>query len=191
MVKVVRDRQTVKTLHLHFIFMKTILLGFFVVLACFSSGAQTLKKYSISNSGCSLYNYCASKFTLDYSEDSSKVYTGECTVAGVTYGVICIKLLNEIPDLTDAEDLMITYLDHLKGSFQVIKAAGYGHGHSLKGREDTRGVVDYWTDNAGDRWKIKSWTDGKFIGFMYTYSSKELPEAKVNAFLDSFRLPGM
>ena len=171
--------------------MKTFPLVFLFILGSLASDSQTLKKYPIGKSGCSLYSYCISKFTLDYSEDSSRVYTGECTVGGITYGVICIKLLTEVEDLTDAEDLMITYLDHLKSSFEIIKAAGYGRGHQLKGREDTRGLVDYWQDKSGDKWKIKSYTDGKFIGFMYTYSKKILPETKVNVFLDSFRLPGM
>ena len=155
------------------------------------SSAQALKNYPISNTGCSIYNYCDTKFKLDYSEDSSKVYTGECSVGGVTYGVICIKLLNAVSNVDEAEDLMLSYLDHLKGSLQIVKVAGWGKGHRLKGREDTRGVIDYWQDNSGDQWKIKSWTDGSFIGFMYAYSAKELPEQKVNVFLDGFRLPGM
>lgn len=169
--------------------MKTFLF-ILLFITTYSVQAQTLKKYTIGSSGCSLSNYCPSKFTLDYSEDSSKVYTGECEVSGVTYGVICIQLLNEITDLTDAEVLMISYISHLKGSFNIIKSAGYGYGHTVKDRpDDTRGVIDYWTDSAGDQWKIKSYTDGRFIGFMYAYSKKALPEQKVNVFLDSFRLP--
>ncbi len=127
---------------------------------------------------------------MEYSEDSSKVYTGECSVSGITYGVICIKLLTEVPDLADAEVLMMSYINHLRESFHIIKSAGYGYGHHVKDHEDdTRGVIDYWTDEDGDQWKIKSYTDGRFIGFMYAYSAKELPEQKVNVFLDSFRLP--
>ena len=156
----------------------------------FSGGAQSLKKYPIGKSGCSIYNYCLTKFTVDYSEDSSSVYTGECELSGITYGVICVKLLHEVKDLGDAEALLVTYLSHLKTSFNIIKSAGLGYGHYVTGREeDTRGVIDYWTDNAGDQWKIKAYTDGKFIGFMYAYSKEPLPEGKVNVFLDGFRLP--
>ncbi len=153
--------------------------------------AQSLKKYPVSNSGCYLYSYCESKYDVDYSDDSSKVYTGECIIGDVTYGIICIKLLTVVPDLVAAEELMVSYADYLKSSFNIQKSAGYGRGHRLKNNENTRGIIDYWEDKELDKWKIKAWTDGKFIGFMYAYSKKDLPEAKVNVFLESFRFPGM
>ena len=159
------------------------------LISLFFTQAQSLKKYPIGNSGCSFYNYCESKIEVDYSTDSSKVYTGECTVNGVAYGVICVKLFIQVEDLDDAEELMISYLDHLKTSFVITKASGYGKGQKLKDNPQARGVVDYWRDNENDYWKIKSWTDGKFIGFMYAYSKKELPTQKVDVFLESFRLP--
>ena len=170
--------------------MKTALL-LIVSFAITSLNAQSLKKYPVSNSGCYIYSYCESKYDIDYSEDSSKVYTGECTSGEVTYGIICIKLLLPVTDLAAAEDLMISYVDYLKVSFDIKKSAGYGKGHTLNNNEHTRGIIDYWEDKELDKWKIKAWTDGKYIGFLYAYSKKELPEVKVNVFLDSFRLPGM
>jgi len=167
----------------------TLLFAFFLFTA--GAGAQGLKKYPVSNSGCYLYSYCESKYDVDYSEDSSKVFTGECVAGDVTYGVICVKLLNAINDLGAAEELMVSYVDFLKTSFDIKKTAGYGRGHRLNNNENTRGILDYWEDGELDKWKIKAWTDGKYIGFMYAYSRKELPEAKVNVFLESFRLPGM
>lgn len=171
--------------------MKLFLLIAFYLIAAVPGSSQSLKKYPISSSGCSLYSYCSSKYDVAYSEDSSKVYTGECAVGDVTYGVICIKLLNPISDLNAAEELMISYVDFLKGSFEIKTATGYGKGHRLNNDEGTRGILDYWEDSDFDKWKIKAWTDGMFISFMYAYSSKELPEAKVNVFLDSFRFAGM
>ena len=170
--------------------MKTILLPLVLLIAATIQG-QNLRKYAISNSTCSLYNYCESKYDVDYSEDSSKVYTGECKVGDVTYGVICIKLLRSVDDLQAAEDLMVSYVDYLKVSFDIKSAAGYGKGHRLANNENTRGILDYWEDKTLDKWKIKAWTDGRFIGFLYAYSKKELPENKVNLFLESFRFPGM
>ena len=169
-----------------------IILSFTLSFLCtFTGFTQSLKKYPIGNSGCSLYIYCEPKFTVEKSTDSSLVYTGECVKDDISYGIVCVKLLNPVSDLTMAEDLVISYLDYLKENFNIINAAGYGKGHRLNNKENTRGILDYWEDKDKDKWKIKAWTDGKFIGFMYAYSKKELPEAKVNVFLDSFRLPGM
>ncbi len=159
------------------------------LLVSASSQAQGLKKYAIGDSGCSFYNYCESKFKVDYSSDSSKVFTGECKIGDVTYGVICVTLLDPVIDLVAAEDLMIAYVDYLKSSFSIEKAAGYGKGHRLNNDANTRGILDYWEDAENDKWKIKAWTDGRYIGFMFAYSSKDLSEPKVNAFLDGFRLP--
>jgi hypothetical protein len=169
--------------------MKLVLLTLSVLLIQ-SLNAQSLKKYPISNSGCSLYLYCdPKKFDFDYSEDSSKVYTGECFNNDVIYGVICIQLLRPITDLEAAEEMMISYLDFLKADFSVRTAAGYGKGHRLNQDESTRGIIDYWKDGEERNWKIKAWTNGKYIGVLYANSAKELAEAKVNVFLDGFRFP--
>lgn len=171
--------------------MKTLFLLLCFAFFSWGASAQGLKKYAIANSGCSLYSYCESKYKTEFSADSSTLFRGECVNGGVTYGVICVKLLNPVENLVMAEDLMISYVDYLKQSFDIKQAAGYGKGYVLNGYNETRGILDYWKDAAGDQWKITAWTDGRFIGFMYAYSKNTLPEEKVNAFLEGFRLPGM
>ena len=155
------------------------------------SRAQSLKKVPIGNSGCSVYTFCEFKFEKDYSEDSSLIYTGECEKDGVHFGLICVKLANPVDDLDRAEESMVSYLDYLKTSFKILKSAGYGRGHRLINNENTRGVIDYWEDSDKNYWKVKAWTDGKFIGVLYGYSAKEPNEIKTDAFLESFRFPGM
>ena len=164
-------------------------LIFLSLLTALSSFSQSLKKIAIGNSGCSLYSYCPLKIEMAPSKDSSIIYTGECVSEAVSYGVICVKLLHPRTDLSQAEELMVAYLDYLKASFDITSAAGYGKGHRLNNNENTRGILDYWEDKERNKWKVKAWTDGKFIGVMYVFSKKELPESKVNVFLDSFRLP--
>jgi hypothetical protein len=168
-------------------------LTFFVILTLTLGIAhsQTLKKYAVSNSGCSVYMYCdPGKFDVDFSEDSSKVYTAQCDKDGVTYGIICIKLLVPVSELNSAEELVISYLDYLKADFHIKKAAGYGKGHQLSSNPNTRGILDYWDDADGNHWKVKAWTDGKIIGVLFAYSKKELVETKADVFLNSFKLPG-
>lgn len=169
---------------------KWLLPSFFLIANCCSG--QTIKKYSISNSGCSIYMYCEPpRFDIDKSEDSSLVYTSECPANGVLYGVICIKLLEAVNDLKKAEELVSDYLDYLKLNFEIKKATGYGKDHRLNNNENTRGIIDYWEDAQKNNWKVKAWTDGKFIGVLYAHSVKELPETKVDVFLNGLRFPGM
>ncbi len=152
---------------------------------------QSLKKYAISTSGCSAYLFCdpTSSFSHEKSQDSSDVYTCECTNDGTNYGVICVKLKEKIDDLTDAESVLIAYLDFLKNQFGVNKSTGYGKGHRLKNNENTRGVIDYWEDKDGISYKIKGWADGKYIAVLYAAKKGELAETKVNIFLESLSLP--
>lgn len=161
-----------------------------IILYSLPVASQSLKKIPVSNSGCSIYTYCDIKFEESKSRDSSIVYAGECTRDSIAYGVICVQLITPPENLQMAEDLLMAYLDFLKESFEIIQSAGYGKGHRLTNNENTRGLLDYWKDKEKNNWKVKGWTDGKFIAVLYVYSLKTLPEPKVNLFLDGFRLPG-
>jgi hypothetical protein len=103
--------------------------------------------------------------------------------------VICVKLLNAVADINQAEDLVVAYLDYLKKSFNIEHAVGYGKGNLLNNNEHTRGVIDYWKDKDNNNFKVKAWTNGKFIGVVYAYAKKELPETTVDVVLNSFRFP--
>ena len=152
-----------------------------------SSSAQLIKKYQVGNSGCSVYMYCDPKeFEVSYSEDSSMIWTAECGQGDYTYGVINVQLKQPVSDLEDAQNLIVSYLDFLKGEFGIRSAVGYGKGNRLKDNPDTRGVIDYWEDESGNRWKVRGWTDGNFLAVLYVYSAKELQETKINLFLDGF-----
>jgi hypothetical protein len=161
------------------------------LIAAFAGNTQLLKKYPVSNSGCSYYNYCESKFDISKSQDSSTIYMGECSSGDISYGIICVQLIAPLTDLSMAESVMIAYLDYLKQSLNIINAAGYGKGHILKDNTQTRGLLDYWEDNKKNKWNVKSWTDGNYIAVLYAYSLKPLSETKINLYLDGFRFPDM
>ena len=175
--------------------MRALIIISISIIAVSGLHAQSLKKYQVGNSGCSAYFFCnPGAFALEKSPDSSYVYTAECVGAdSLNYGIICLKFSASATtsDLQTAEDVLISYLDYLKTSLNIVSAAGYGKGHRLKNREDTRGVIDYWKDKDGYKWKIKGWTNGKNLAVLYVYSKGDLPETRVNIFLDGLVLPGM
>jgi hypothetical protein len=72
---------------------------------------QSLKKYPISNSGCSAYFFCdPGSITHEKSPDSSDVYTGKCSKDAVSYGIICVRLKDKINDLGAGEEMLVSYL---------------------------------------------------------------------------------
>jgi hypothetical protein len=171
--------------------MKRLFLLLIFPLFIFYSHAQIIKKYPVNKSGCFVYMFCDPvKFDEDYSQDSSKVYTATCTKDEIHYGVICAKLLKPVDDLDEAQELAAAYLDYLKVDFEIKSAVGYGKGNHLNSNENTRGIVDYWKDKENNNWKVKAWTDGKFIAVLYTYTKTEVPD-KADVFLNSLRFPGM
>ncbi|MFZ1529032.1 MAG: hypothetical protein WAT19_09795 [Ferruginibacter sp.] len=160
----------------------------FTMITC--SYSQAIKKYEIGQSGCQAYFFCdPGTFDISHSEDSSVVYQGVCINNETAYGIICVKLKTPIADLPGAEDLLGSYMDYLKTAFKIKSFTGYGKGHQLRNNENTRGMIDYWKDEEGKDWKVKGWTDGKYMAVLYAYSSKELTETKVNVFLDGLVLP--
>lgn len=172
--------------------MKRISAVLIIIFLAGTAYGQSLKKYPISKSGCSAYFFCdPGTFGLEKSPDSSDVYTGECGSDEAFYGLICVKLKEKIAELTVSEETLVAYLDYLKTNLSITGSAGYGKGHRLKNSEATRGIIDYWKDKDGDNWKIKGWTDGKYMVVLYVYSKKELNESKANVFLDGLVLPGI
>ena len=175
--------------------MKHRLLLLLLVLSTLSSIGQSLKKIPIQdphkNSGCAVYAFCQIPFTLTKSQDSADVYLGDCTLDNLTYGVICVKLGPDavLTDLNASEALLISYMDYLKANFSITQAAGYGKGHTLRNNENTRGVVDYWEDAEKNKWKVKGWTNNDFICVLFVYSKLELPEQKIDAFLNGLVFP--
>ncbi len=166
-------------------------IGIFMFI-CVIAHSQSLKKYPIGNTGCSVYAFCSlENFDSSKSQDSSDVFTAGCEKEDLHYGVILIKLTEKIQSLSDAEATAIAYLDFLKTTFSISSAVGYGKGHILRNNNDTRGVIDYWKDEENNNWKIKAWTDGQFIAVLYAYTANELPDTKLNVFLDGFRFKGM
>jgi hypothetical protein len=131
-------------------------------------------------------------FDASYSEDSSVVYTGECSPDSTVYGLICVKLKEPVEAGAVSESLMISYLDYLKTVLKVKSSVGYGKGHTMENYAIAKGVIDYWKDEKNNDWKIKGWTDGKIIVMMYVYEKGVLEyKPKHDLFLNGFRFPGM
>ncbi|OSZ79904.1 hypothetical protein CAP36_01150 [Chitinophagaceae bacterium IBVUCB2] len=149
-------------------------------------------KVAISTTGCTVEVFCfPGRFDAYDLEDGSTVYADDCVKDGITWGIYLVKLVKPVDDLAAAEDTVISYLDFMKLDNGIVKSKGYNKGHTLNKDQTTRGVYDTWDDVDKEKWKIKAWTNGKFIAVLYVHSAKELPEKKVELFLEGLRFPGM
>ncbi|MBI2730657.1 MAG: hypothetical protein HYX40_07900 [Sphingobacteriales bacterium] len=158
----------------------------------FNAHSQQLKKYPVAKTGCSVYMFCdPGNFETSYSEDSSKVITGECIKDGFSYGLIYVQLKEIIHSKEDAEGLLESYLNFLKGQFTIREAAGYGKGMHLKEREDIIGMIDYWQSEDNQHWSIQGWTDGKILTVLYVKGSEQADYNKQQLFFKGFLFPGM
>lgn len=166
---------------------------FWVNLAAglFMANAQSPYHISISTTGCTLDVYCLpGRFDTYDLEDGSTVFADDCEKDGVSWGIYCVKLKNPIADLEAAQDTLVTYLDFLKLDYGIVRASGYDKGHRLNKNDSTRGIFDTWDDAEKNKWKVKAWTDGRFICVLHAHSEKELPEKKTELFFESLRFPG-
>ncbi len=174
------------------IIMRHTLLSLLLLFTIVNSSAQDASKIAISNTGCTAEVFCfPGRFDVYDIEDESTVYASDCDKEGIMYGIYCVKLKKAIHDLDAAEDTIKAYLDFLKLDYGIVKAKGYDNGHKLNKDNNTRGIFDTWDDVDKNKWKVRAWTNGNFICIMHMHSQKEMPDKKVDVFLNGLRFPGM
>ena len=180
---------------------KSVFTCFFLLFflpALFSQTEETtspkiprLNKTEIGQSGCAAYlPEGMPEFGLDKSEDSSDVYTSEMAIDSFVFGCIAVRFSQPFTNSTpeEMEELLVSYMEFLKGPFGISAATGYGKGHRLDGFPEARGVIDYWGDGKGNQYAVKGWINQKYIGFLYVGGVREYPYHSLQQmYLDGFR----
>jgi hypothetical protein len=147
-------------------------------------------KYQVGETG--YYSYFPGdpgKFDIQKSEDGLLLYVGEIEIQACKYGLVLVLLEDKFFDAGKEQllDLLISYMDHLKSSFEITGSAGYGKGHTQELNPEVQGVIDFWEDAIGIQFAVKGWIDNKALGFLYI-SAKKLPNINYqNLFLNGFR----
>jgi hypothetical protein len=115
-------------------------------------------------------------------------YIGECFSGKAGYGVLYIKLKERIW-IEDAETMLSYYISRLQEPFNIAHNTGIGYCISIDQEKDNRKLVDYWQDELGIDWKLKGYTNGKFIAVLYVQNISEIDVDKQDLFLDSLQFP--
>ena len=170
--------------------MKKMVLFLFLLSGCISAvHAQQLKRCAVGKSGCSVAFYCdPGKFESTISKDSSVVYSGECVSGDVTYELICVKLVKKAPGPDVASQVLLQYLDYLKGAYEVASAAGY-KGLTLKKSANTQGISDLWRDKDNNFMSVRGFTNGRYLAVLMTISPAQLTAGVTDPFLESIVFP--
>jgi hypothetical protein len=139
----------------------------------------------IADSGCSVQLTSGRiSFETTETEEGDRLHYAEHWDRNVTYGILCATLSEDI-GVDEAQDVMINYINRLRGPFYAV----HNIGPDLSGQKDAPEVislVDYWQDGDGLDWKVKGYTNGSIIAVLYVRNINEVPVEKQDQFLDSF-----
>jgi len=98
--------------------------------------------------------------------------------------MICIAMKSRY-SLDTATGMLSSYMEKLKGPFAVFHSAGAATEADWNST-DSSSLVDYWQDASGADWKVKGYTNGRFLAVLYVSNINEADSARQDQFLDSF-----
>ncbi|RNA61641.1 hypothetical protein D1631_06715 [Chryseobacterium nematophagum] len=169
---------------------KFLILNVFILItsiSLFHSQVPKFMKYSVSDSGASLYIPGEPKWEKSLSEDQSDVYTTEVNFNNVTYGAVVVKFASP---LTNVEYVLAGYLKHLNENFFLLtKASDIGKGHSLEKYPDAKGILEYGENANGENYTIKCWGTTKMFAILYIRSTSEVNYNYQEMYFKGFRFP--
>lgn len=163
-----------------------------LLLCSISLGAQTysMKKYDIGTTGCQVYLYAEPLFAMSLSEDSAEVWTGEVEKEGFSYSVICVRFHENMQsNEQELTNLLTSYLDFLKGQFNITASAGYGAGHRLGERTDIFGIIDFWEDAESVQYKVMGWVNNEYLTVQVVSGATEPDYTLCNNFFQGMVFP--
>ncbi|MFL5811505.1 MAG: hypothetical protein ACJ749_18420 [Flavisolibacter sp.] len=148
------------------------------------SSSKKFKNFFIGKTGCSALLLSSSDFQSTITVSGDKLYFSEFSENKVTYGIICIHL-REACELDEASKMLHNYLGKLMGPFYIL--------HNTGAQKDvdwntvsSKTLVDYWQDGDKQDWKVKGYTDGRFMAVLYVKNISHVEVRKQDLFLDSF-----
>jgi hypothetical protein len=148
------------------------------------STSKKLKNFFIGNTGCSALLLSSSDFQSTQTASGDELYFSEFNEKEVSYGIICIHLKDDC-DLDEASEMLHTYMEKLMAPFYILHNTGIQKDVDWNS-VSTKSLVDYWQDSDSRDWKVKGYTDGRFMAVLYVKNISMVEVRKQDLFLDSF-----
>lgn len=174
--------------------MKNLLLSLIVFTVSCSALAQKtprFAKFQIKETGAFAYFPSEPNWEISVSPDGSTLYTGEVIHDEHNYGMILVKLSEDMgSDSTAWEGTLTAYIEFLNGSvFEFKESTPLGYGHTLESHPAAIGVIEYGVDKDNSEFKVKGWANSRFIAIMYVGNIKDMNMNFQELFLNGFRFP--
>ena len=148
------------------------------------SAPRKFRSCFIGDTGCSVLVFSEDKFDQTKTENGDDLYFYESTEEKVTYGIICISM-KETLGLDKATLMLEHYINKLKSPLQILHHTGIAPDEDWN-TADSRTVTDYWQDRSKTDWKVKGYTNGRYIAVLYVKNIGQVAVNKQDLFLDSF-----
>jgi|GEM_PF-1443366 len=170
--------------------MENLILLLSAVFAYQSRTPKKLTRVSIPETDVTLLLPANFKgFNRTRTSQGDEFFIGESFSGKVSYGVLYIKL-GETYAIEDAETMLSYYISRLQEPFNIAHNTGVGYCISIDQTSGMKKLVDYWQDEFGIDWKLKGYTNGRFIAVLYVQNITEIEVEKQDMFLDSLELSG-
>jgi hypothetical protein len=183
--------------------MKNFFVKYFSVLSLvlFSFSVQQLhaglpewQKIDIGDSGCKAYfPGTLPEAEVTYSHDGSKMYIVDLLTDywGDFRFVTITVVLKDGTFIGQEEEMLMAYMDFLKGQFGVNASANYGRGHTLSTHPSANGVINFWGCENGDKIRTTGWAAENILTVMMIIGSEEFEHYNIaEMFFKGFRFPG-
>ena len=133
--------------------------------------------------GCStLLHSSARRLHVRHTRDGDKLYFNAYSADGVVYGIVCVQM-KEVYTIEKAESILAQFIARARKPLHIVC--------DMEMEVTTTNclvtISDYWQDRAGIDWKIKGYTNGKTIGFLYVKNISDTSVKNHDAYLDGFR----
>lgn len=133
--------------------------------------------------GCSaLLHSSAKTLHVCHTKDGDKLYFNEYASGGVVYGIVSVQM-REVYTLEKAEKILGQFIGRARKPLHIVCTT------AMEIERSKRFVTlsDYWQDRAGIDWKIKGYSNGKSIAFLYVKNIADTSVKNHDAYLDGFR----
>jgi hypothetical protein len=146
--------------------------------------------FFIGNTGCRVdLPATTATFHKSYTIHEDVMYMSEYRQANVYYGIVAVKLNREVEEMDRATDLLDAFISTFHGYFCIEHRTGFDASVTEHDDQVVVSGTDFWQDTKGIDWKVRGWTNGKLMSFLYVKNINEIDTERQDHFLKSFRFP--